>query len=103
MSISQEAESPMAESATSRASSAIPRHVPGEPALWVLLFGDMAVFTFLFVFYLRDRRADTALFAESQERLHANIGVINTVILRRSSSATISPSACAPVASSICS
>jgi heme/copper-type cytochrome/quinol oxidase subunit 3 len=31
------------------------RHVPGEPGVWVLLFGDMVVFTILFTVYLHKR------------------------------------------------
>jgi len=61
------------------------RHVPGEPGLWVLLFGDMALFTFLFTFYLHDRGQNPRLFAESQEHLHRTIGVINTLVLLTSS------------------
>ena len=30
-------------------------HVPGEPGIWVLLFGDMLVFTVLFTVYLHQR------------------------------------------------
>jgi nitric oxide reductase NorE protein len=61
------------------------RHVPGEPGLWVLLFGDMAVFTALFTIFLRDRGQMPELFAESQSHLHRNIGATNTLILLTSS------------------
>lgn len=52
-----------ADQGRSRASK---RHVPGEPGIWVLLFGDMMVFTVLFTVYLHQRGVRPALFAESQ-------------------------------------
>ncbi|MDO3402770.1 cytochrome c oxidase subunit 3 [Mycolicibacterium neoaurum] len=61
------------------------RHIPGEPGIWILLFGDMLVFTVLFAVYLRNRHANPELFAESQEALHRTIGVVNTVVLLTSS------------------
>jgi nitric oxide reductase NorE protein len=61
------------------------RHVPGEPGLWVLLFGDMAVFTALFTVFLHDRGHMPDLFAESQSHLHRDIGAINTLVLLTSS------------------
>jgi hypothetical protein len=33
------------------------RHVPGEPGIWVLLFGDLGLFTVLFAVYLQHRGA----------------------------------------------
>jgi nitric oxide reductase NorE protein len=61
------------------------KHVPGEPGIWILIFGDMAVFTALFAVYLHNRHKDPALFAESQGALHQTIGMINTVVLLTSS------------------
>lgn len=60
-------------------------HVPGEPGLWVLIFGDMAVFTILFIVYLRSRAANPDLFAVSQVLLNRHWGAINTVVLLTSS------------------
>jgi nitric oxide reductase NorE protein len=61
------------------------RHVPGEPGIWVLLFGDMAVFTFLFVVYLYQRGQETELFAQSQGQLNRTFGALNTLVLLTSS------------------
>jgi nitric oxide reductase NorE protein len=69
--------------------SAVPRvrerHVPGEPGIWVLLFGDMLVFTVLFTVYLHQRGAKPDLFAQSQEALNRALGATNTLVLLTSS------------------
>lgn len=46
-------------------SAAPGKHIPGEPGIWVLLFGDMLVFTVLFVVYLSRRREHHEPFAAS--------------------------------------
>jgi len=61
------------------------RHVPGEPGIWVLLFGDMAVFTVLFVVYLYQRGQEAELFAQSQAQLNRPFGALNTLVLLFSS------------------
>jgi len=61
------------------------RHVPGEPGTWVLLFGDMAVFTVVFAVYLQARGQRSDLFAESQNALNRNFGAVNTLVLLTSS------------------
>jgi nitric oxide reductase NorE protein len=61
------------------------RHVPGEPGIWVLLFGDMVVFTVLFTVYLHQRGPKADLFAHSQDALNRNFGAINTLVLLTSS------------------
>ena len=61
------------------------RHVPGEPGLWVLLFGDMLVFTVFFGVYLTKRGQHRELFAQSQDALNRNLGAINTLVLLTSS------------------
>ncbi|WP_179467063.1 cytochrome c oxidase subunit 3 family protein [Mycolicibacterium vinylchloridicum] len=66
-------------------SAAPGKHVPGEPGIWVLLFGDMLVFTVLFVVYLHRRGENRELFAESQNALNRNFGAINTLVLLTSS------------------
>lgn len=60
-------------------------HVPGEPGIWVLLFGDMMVFTVLFVVYLTQRGNNRELFAQSQDALNRDFGAINTLVLLTSS------------------
>ena len=61
------------------------RHVPGEPGIWVLLFGDMLVFTVLFTVYLHQRGIKPELFAESQGALNRALGATNTLVLLTSS------------------
>jgi nitric oxide reductase NorE protein len=61
------------------------RHIPGEPGIWVLLFGDMVVFAVLFGVYLQRRGQDKELFAQSQDNLNRTFGAINTLVLLCSS------------------
>src|SRR5215471_16772418 len=61
------------------------RHVPGEPGIWIWLFGDMVVFTILFAVYLNRRGHDEVLFAESQVALNRTLGAIKTSVLLCSS------------------
>ncbi|MVU80791.1 cytochrome c oxidase subunit 3 family protein [Nocardia sp. ET3-3] len=60
-------------------------HVPGEAGLWVLLFGDMLVFTMLFGVYLYQRRQQPRLFEEFQATVDRNLGTLNTLLLLVSS------------------
>jgi nitric oxide reductase NorE protein len=60
-------------------------HVPGEPGLWIVLFGDIAVFTILFVVYLAHRGENAELFAHSQQALNRTFGAVNTLVLLSSS------------------
>lgn len=62
-----------------------PPHVPGEPGLWLLLFGDLTAFTVLFVLYLQSRGQHPALFAVSQATLNQSLGAANTLVLLASS------------------
>jgi nitric oxide reductase NorE protein len=66
-------------------SSAAARHVPGEPGIWILIFGDMVVFTILFAVFLNRRGHNGALFAESQTALNRTLGAVNTAVLLCSS------------------
>ncbi|OBJ42506.1 cytochrome C oxidase subunit III [Mycolicibacterium mucogenicum] len=61
------------------------RHIPGEPGIWILIFGDMLLFTVLFGAYLRQRGENREMFAMSQDALSRNLGALNTVILLTSS------------------
>ena len=60
-------------------------HVPGEPGIWIVLFGDMVVFTVLFAVYLHRRGHAETLFAQSQGALNRTLGVVNTLVLLCSS------------------
>jgi nitric oxide reductase NorE protein len=61
------------------------RHVPGEPGIWLVLFGDMSVFAVLFGVYLLQRSREPDVFTESQTALNINIGAANTLVLLVSS------------------
>jgi nitric oxide reductase NorE protein len=61
------------------------RHVPGEPGIWIVLFGDMGVFAILFSVYLHQRGRSRDLFEHSQEALNRTFGAINTLVLLTSS------------------
>ena len=60
-------------------------HVPGEPGIWILLLGDMAVFAVLFGVYLNRRTHGRELFASSQDALNRDFGALNTLVLLTSS------------------
>lgn len=62
-----------------------PRKIPGEGGLWVLLFGDMALFTLLLGMYVNRRDANKLEFAASQDHLNRSLGWANTLILLTSS------------------
>ncbi len=62
-----------------------PGHVPGEPGIWILIFGDMALFLLLFGGFMIERAKQVDLFRESSDSLHVYIGLINTLILLTSS------------------
>jgi nitric oxide reductase NorE protein len=59
--------------------------VPGEPGLWVVIFGDMALFGFLFLTYLGYRAEDAASFGRAQQALDTGIGAVYTLLLLTSS------------------
>lgn len=61
------------------------KHIPGEAGIWVLLFGDMMVFTVLFLVYLDQRGKNSELFAQSQDHLNRTAGAVNTLVLLCSS------------------
>jgi nitric oxide reductase NorE protein len=61
------------------------RRVPGEPGLWILVLGDLVVFSVLFGAFLVDRSAAPAPFARARAELVLDAGVANTLILLTSS------------------
>lgn len=60
-------------------------HVPGEPGVWILLFGEMSFFASLFASFLYYRSFDPAGFAEAQTQLNQTVGLVNTLLLLTSS------------------
>jgi nitric oxide reductase NorE protein len=73
----------------------IGRHVPGEPGLWVLLFGDLTVFAVLFGLYLHARGRQPDVVAASQHTLNQNFGAVNTLVLLSSSLLLVYATNCA--------
>lgn len=61
------------------------RHVPGEPGVWIFLFGDMVVFGIFFCTFMYQRAQAPQLFDESRHTLSIGIGLANTLILLTSS------------------
>jgi nitric oxide reductase NorE protein len=61
------------------------RHVPGEPGIWIFIFGDMSVFILFFATYLFYRGKHSALYADSQRLLEQGLGATYTVVLLCSS------------------
>jgi nitric oxide reductase NorE protein len=59
--------------------------IPGEPGVWVLIFGDLLVFGIIFVAFMHARSADPDLFNRSQQTLHRAFGGVNTLLLLTSS------------------
>ena len=56
-------------------------YMPGEEPIWVLVIGEMVVFTIAFGIYLFYRNADIELYQSSQARLLLQYGFANTVLL----------------------
>jgi len=59
--------------------------IPGEAGVWFLIFGDLVVFSVIFVVFINARGADASLFNASQATLHRTFGGLNTLILLTSS------------------
>lgn len=55
--------------------------LPGNPLMWILILGELLVFTAFFGFYGGARAADPELFQNSQRMLDPVAGGINTMVL----------------------
>jgi nitric oxide reductase NorE protein len=60
-------------------------HVPGESGIWIMIFGDMMVFSLMFVAFMLSRRDQTALFEASRLHLNQTYGLVNTCLMLSSS------------------
>ena len=60
-------------------------HVPGEEGVWVLILGDMLVFSIFFATYLIYRAQNVALYTSSQLSMQRGFGLLNTALLLTSS------------------
>ncbi len=71
---------------TTNAAETLPaRHLPGEAGIWVLIGGDLVLFSLFFVLLLVYRWDDPALFASSRAQLSQGFGLLNTVLMLSSS------------------
>ena len=61
------------------------RRIPGEPGVWVFLFGDMLVFGAFFATFMYERSKAPEVFDESRQTLSIGIGLTNTLVLLTSS------------------
>jgi nitric oxide reductase NorE protein len=60
-------------------------HIPGEPGVWIIIFGDMIVFGLMFVTFAYYRHDALTLFRTSQASINQTCGLINTVLMLTSS------------------
>ena len=61
------------------------RRIPGEPGVWIFLFGDMVVFGAFFATFMYERAKAPDVFDESRRTLSIGIGLTNTLVLLTSS------------------
>ena len=61
------------------------QYPPGDFAIWIIIYVELVTFALLFLGYAFSRRADVALFNESQLLLSQTSGFINTIVLITSS------------------
>jgi nitric oxide reductase NorE protein len=55
--------------------------LPGNPMMWILILGELAVFGALLLGFSVARALDPATFADSQNHLHRLLGGVNTLVL----------------------
>jgi nitric oxide reductase NorE protein len=61
------------------------KHIPGEAGIWVLIIGDLMIFTLFFLTFMYYRHAEPALFAAAQAKVNVQFGLTNTILLLTSS------------------
>jgi nitric oxide reductase NorE protein len=64
---------------------ALERRLPGEPGIWVLILGELFVFSLFFVTISITRNADPDGFLLAQSTLNRSLGLANTLLLLTSS------------------
>lgn len=60
-------------------------HIPGEGGVWVLIGGDLVLFTLLFAVFLSMRADQPVLFEEGRAQLDQGWGLLNTLLMLSSS------------------
>lgn len=56
-------------------------HIPGDAGIWVLIAGELVVFTLFFFLFSHARSQDPEVFAAAHLTLDRGIGLVNTVLL----------------------
>lgn len=64
--------------------------------IWIFVALDMAIFGLFFFVFLLEKRADPALFAQSQSHLNSHFGFANTLLLMTSSWLLVESLRCFP-------
>lgn len=65
--------------------TAAPTRTPGEPGVWLFVFGDMMIFAIMFGIFLHYRWLEPEIFLQSQATLNMSYGAINVLLLLTSS------------------
>lgn len=60
-------------------------HLPGDGHMWVMVLGDLVIFSGYFVVFMIYRSMNRAEFLAAQQHLDITVGAVNTVILVTSS------------------
>lgn len=60
-------------------------HIPGEQSLWLLILGDMVIYSIMFLVFAYSYQQQPEIFAAGQIVLNKGFGFINTLILLTSS------------------
>ncbi|HSV71966.1 MAG TPA: cytochrome c oxidase subunit 3 [Methylibium sp.] len=60
-------------------------HVPGEEGIWLLIAGDLLLFSVLFVIFLNYRAQQMGVFQAGHARLDQGWGLVNTLLMLSSS------------------
>jgi nitric oxide reductase NorE protein len=61
------------------------RRLPGEEGVWVIIFGDMMLFSLFFAVFMYYRAQSVAMFIASQAQLNQLFGLLNTCLMLSSS------------------
>ncbi len=61
------------------------KHVPGEAGIWLLIIGDLLMFSLFFLTFVFYRAQNLPIYTAGQQSLHQSYGLINTLLLLTSS------------------
>ena len=60
-------------------------HIPGEPGIWILICGDLLIFSLFFGVFLHSRSQNVEIFRAAQSHLNQAFGALNTLLMLSSS------------------